>query len=306
MKIKVTTQSFSQHPILRGELCDFFPDSTFRDSTAPYDPKTLIDYLSDADGVVLGLEQVDDNVLSQCPNLKIVSKFGVGLDNVDLEACEHHGVAVGWTPGVNRRSVAEMALGFMVSLCRNLYATSITLKGGTWHKAGGFQLSGKTVGIIGLGNTGTETVHLLKPFQCTVLGNDIADRAEFCAEHGVQSVSKEEIFRSADIVSIHTPLTPLTHHLINADTLAQMKSSAFVINTSRGPVANQEDLKQALLNGVIAGAGIDVYEDEPPTDLEFLEIPNLFCTPHIGGNANEAVLAMGRSAIHHLKEFFEK
>jgi len=267
---------------------------------------TDVSMVSGVNVTIHGEEPCDDDVLAAGKNLKIVSKFGVGLDNLDVAACEKRKIVVGWTGGTNKRSVAEMDLCFMLALTRNLYPASMALKAGTWEKNGGFQLSGRTVGVIGLGHTGSEIVPLLQPFDCRVLGNDIIDKSDFCREMGVQEATKEEIYRDADIITLHTPLTDLTHHLINHETLAQMKPTAFVINTARGPIVNQADLKQALMDGVIAGAAIDVYEDEPPADRELLGLPNLFCTPHIGGNADEAVMAMGLSAIHHLKEFFGK
>jgi len=306
MKIKATSTSFSKHPRLRAALLADFPSAQFNDDGRKFTRAELIDYLKDADGVVLGLEEVDDGVLAACPNLKIVSKYGVGLDNLDQEACKERGIAVGWIGGVNKRSVAEMDLCFMLALARNLYRTSMDLMAGNWNKDGGFQLSGKTVGIIGLGFTGTEIIRLLQPFGCRILGNDVVDKSHECAELGIEQVEKETLYAEADFISIHTQLTKLTHHLINMGTLSQMKSTAFVINTARGPIVKQDDLKQALIDGTIAGAALDVYEEEPPTDMELLALPNFFCTPHIGGNADEAVMAMGLSAIGHIKEFFKK
>jgi len=306
MKIKATSTSFSKHPRLRAELLEFFPDAEFNDDGRKYSRADLIEYIHDADGLILGLENVDDEVLAACPDLKIVSKYGVGLDNLDQEACKKRGVAVGWTGGVNKRSVAEMDLCFMLALARNLYSTSIDLMQGNWNKDGGFQLSGKTVGVIGLGYTGTEIIKLLGPFGCRILGNDILDKSDFCKDYNVEQVEKDVLFAQSDFITLHTPLTELTHHLINAETLGKMKATGFVINTARGPIVNGNDLKKALQEGTIAGAALDVYEVEPPADTEFLSLPNLFCTPHIGGNADEAVMAMGRSAIGHIKEFFQK
>jgi phosphoglycerate dehydrogenase-like enzyme len=306
MKIKATSTSFSKHPRLRAALLAHFPDAEFNDDGLKYTRAELIDYVKDADGVVLGLEQVDDEVLASCPNLKIIAKYGVGLDNLDVDACEKRGIAVGWTGGTNKRSVAEMDLCFMLAMARNLYRTSLDLMDGTWNKDGGFQLSGKTVGVIGLGYTGTEIIKLLQPFGCRILGNDIIDKSDLCKEYGIEHVAKDVLFQESDFVTIHTPLTDLTHHLINTEMLAIMKPTAFVINTARGPIVNGENLKSALIDGTIAGAALDVYEEEPPTDMEFLSLPNLFCTPHIGGNADEAVMAMGASAIGHIREYFIK
>jgi phosphoglycerate dehydrogenase-like enzyme len=306
MKIKVTSTSFSKHSRLRSALVADFPDAEFNDEGRKYTKSELIDYIKDADGVVLGLDLIDDDVLAACANLKIISKYGVGLDNLDQEACKKRGITVGWTGGVNRRSVAEMDLCFMLALARNLYRTSLDLKAGDWNKDGGFQLSGKVVGVIGLGYTGGEIIRLLKPFGCRVLGNDIVDKSALCTELGIEHVEKDQLFAESDFVLLHTQLTDLTHHLINAESILKMKPTAFVINTARGPIVNGEDLKCALIDGTIAGAALDVFEDEPPTDLEFLRLPNLFCTPHIGGNADEAVVAMGMRAINHLKKFYGK
>lgn len=306
MKIKATSTSFSKHPRLRAALLEDFPGAVFNDHGRKYTKAELIEYIGDADGLVLGLEDVDDEVLAACPNLKIVSKYGVGLDNLDQDACKRRNVAVGWTGGVNRRSVAEMDLCFMLALSRCLYASSMDLKAGQWNKDGGFQLSGKTIGVIGLGYTGSEIIRLLKPFECRVLGNDIIDKSELCAELGIEHVKKNQLFAESDFVLMHTPLTELTHHMINTDTLAAMKPTAYLINTARGPIVKHEDIKRALIDGVIAGAALDVYEEEPPTDMELLGLKNFFCTPHIGGNSDEAVMAMGLSAIGHIREFFLK
>ena len=145
MIIKATSTSFSKHPRLRAVLQEHFPDAVFNDDGHKFSKDELIDYLKDADGVVLGLEEVDDDDLAACPNLKIISKYGVGQDNLDVKARKRRGIAVGWTGGVNKRSVAEMGLCFMLALARNLYRTSFDLMEGRWNKDGGFQLSGKTV-----------------------------------------------------------------------------------------------------------------------------------------------------------------
>jgi D-3-phosphoglycerate dehydrogenase len=254
--------------------------------------------------MILGLEKMDKSVLQQLNNLQIVAKFGVGLDNLDVEAAEELEIAVGWTGGVNKRSASEQALGFMLGLCRNLFFSAFSLKQGNWEKEGGRFLSGCCVGIIGCGHIGTDVVHLLRPFNCRVLICDLLDKSGVIDAYGVTQVSLEKLLAEADVVSLHVPLTELTHFMVNDEFLQQMKPSAHLINNSRGPVVNQQALKNALQLKTIAGAALDVYESEPPDDLEFLSLPNLMVTPHIGGNADEAVLAMGRSAIRHLKEFF--
>lgn len=304
MNITVTSPSFSSNKTLQQEIYKYFPKAKLNLDGKRFNKKDLIEYIKDADAIIVGLEPIDKEVLEQCQNLKIVSKYGVGLNNIDLEACKKRDITIGWTGGVNKLSVAEMTLGYMLMLCRNLFITSNELKNGIWNKSGGFQLSEKRIGIIGVGYIGKELIRLLKPFNCEILVNDIINQEQYYKENNLKEVSKEEIFKTCDIVTIHTPFDSTTDNLINKKVFETMKNSSFIINSARGGIINEDDLKYALLNNIIAGAAVDAYVEEPPTDKELLSLPNLICTPHIGGNSREAVEAMGLSAINHLKEFY--
>jgi phosphoglycerate dehydrogenase-like enzyme len=306
MKIVVTSPSFSKNEILKQEVLAFFPDTVLNENGERFEGERLVRYIEGAEGAIIGLEKIDKYIIDRCNKLKIISKFGVGLDNIDIESCAKNNINIGWTPGVNKLSVAEMTLSFMIIMIRNIFSTSIKLKGGVWDKNGGFNLSGKTVGIIGMGNVGKEVVRLLKPFNCNILVNDIIDQSDYYKQNGLAEASKEEIFKDADLITLHVPLTDETQNMINIDVMKKMKHNSFLINTSRGPVVKSNDLKSALLNKIIAGAAIDVYDEEPPKDNELINLPNLICTPHIGGNSHESVIAMGKSAISHLKEFFNQ
>lgn len=303
--VKVTSPSFSKNTLLAEETYKYFPRAVLNRAGKEYTCHELADYLNDADAAIIGLDTVDDALLASTPRLKFIAKYGVGLDNIDQEACAHRGIALGFTPGVNKRSVSEQVLASMIGLCRNVYQSSYQLKQGVWNKAGGVQLSGKTVGIIGVGNVGKDLVSLLAPFRCTLLANDIVEQTAYYQEHGIREASKEEIYKESDVITLHVPLTPHTKYLINAASLALMKRTAFLINTSRGKVVEQEALKRALKEKTIAGAALDVYESEPPQDTEFLTLPNLLCTPHIGGSSLEGITAMGLSALRHLREHFK-
>ena len=305
MKIIVSTVAFSTNKILVNQLKKYFKDVIVNEKGVRISENELVNYYKDADAIIVGLEKITPEILDQLPNLKIIAKYGVGLDNIDLEACNKRNIKIGWTGGVNKRSVAEMALGFMLALSRNLYVTSNQLKAGYWNKNGGIQLTGKTIGIIGAGNIGKELIEILIPFNCNILVNDLLDINEF-QKNNIKQVDKNKIFAESDFISIHTPLTKETINLIDLDVFKKMKNTAFLINTARGGIVNEYDLKYALSNGIIAGAALDVYEIEPPKDTELLKLPNLICTPHTGGNANEAVLAMGMSAIEHLIQYFKK
>lgn len=303
MIVKVSNVAFSKNEFLVEQLFREFPDAQVNTNGVRMNGNELVDYFTDAEAAIVGLEDITSELLDRLPKLKIISKFGVGLDNVDQIACQERNIRVGWTGGVNKRSVAEMALGFMLSLSRNLYSTSNDLKQMLWNKNGGFQLTGKTVGILGLGHIGKELVQLLKPFNCTILYNDVADMSGYAAANNLEAVNKDELIKRSDIISIHLPLTPETKYLFNSETFVKMKNTAFLINTARGGIIKELDLKKALQLNLFAGVALDVYETEPPLDHELLRLPNVICTPHTGGNSYEAVVAMGMSAISHIIEY---
>ena len=304
-RIAVTSPSFSRHPGLRDELRAHFPDAVLNDRGAALDGTALVRFLADAEGAVIGLERVDDALLSRLPRLRIVAKYGVGLDNVALAACARRGVRVAWTPGVNARAVAELTLTFMLGLANGAFARAAELRAGRWNKTGGALLAGRTVGIVGLGHVGRTVAALLAPFGCRLLGNDVEDRRAWCASAGVAPASKDELYAAADVVTLHVPLTADTRHLIDARALASFRPGAVLINTSRGAVVDQAALRDALAAGRLGGAALDVWEAEPAADPALLALPNVVGTPHIGGAAVEAVLAMGRTAIGHLVEHFD-
>lgn len=304
MEIVVTSPSFCKNKHLVKEINRFFDNVKFNFKGTLFTKNELVEFIGNAESIIVGLDKIDTEVLDSCPNLKIISKYGVGLDNVDIEECKKRGIKIGWTGGVNKLSVAEMTLGYMLSLLRNIYITSNELKSGLWNKNGGFQLSGKTIGIIGMGNIGKELVRLLEAFNCRVLVNDIIDQSKYYKENNLIELPRSEIFEQADIVTLHTTLDEDTHNMVNLEVFKTMKPSSFIINTSRSGIVNEADLKTSLQENIIAGAAIDVYVTEPPRDYELLSLPNLICTPHICGNAKEAVEAMGMSAIKHLREYY--
>lgn len=306
MKIKACSNSFCLNETLVQELRKIAGakyEVILKEKKGSLTTQETIQFLKDADIAIVGLEKLDKDAIDCLPNLKLISKYGVGLDNIDVEYAKSKGIQIGWTAGLNKLSVAEMTLGFLIGLSRNLYFTDNLLSTGKWEKNGGYQLSGKRVGIIGLGHIGKEVVRLLKPFHCEIWFNDIEDVSDFSSKNNLELKSKEKIFKECDLISLHCPLTPETQGLINSKTLSLMKPSSFIINTARGDLINLEDLKIALKDRVIRGAAIDVYPEEPPTDMELLTLPNLVSTPHIGGNSEEAVLAMGRGAISHVEKF---
>jgi len=304
-RVGISSISFSKSYILRKEVTQAFPNSFFNEKGCRFSELELTRFLNNADAAIIGIEPVTDQVLVKNPKLKMISKYGVGLDNIDQSLLKYRGIKLGWTGGVNRRSVAELTLCFMLGLCRNIFGSGYSLKQSKWEKEGGWQLTGKTVGIIGCGHVGSDVIKLLAPLKCNILVCDILDKSEFCRKYNATQTRLEKLVAESDVVSLHVPLTSLTNEMVNKNFLDQMKPTAYLVNTSRGGVINQSALKTALTENNIAGAALDVFDEEPPSDEEFLSLPNLIATPHIGGNAKEAVEAMGRSAIDHLVSFFK-
>ena len=303
MKIAITSKSFSKNEVLIQKLREVYPDATLNLQHKPtaLNQDQLIEFLQGCEKAIVALEEINSSVLSRCPDLKVISKYGVGLNNINKADCEKHGVKIGWTGGVNKLSVAEMAVGFMLGLSRNLFTSSYYMKEGQWNKNGGFQLSGKTVGIIGVGHIGKEVIRLLTPFNCNILVNDIIDQKRYYESVNVKFATKEDIFKKSHIISVHTPLDQTTEGLLNLKTLETCENQPYIINSARGGIFKEEDLVPAIEKGFISGAAIDAYVAEPLDIEEIYKHKNIISTPHIGGNSAEGVLAMGFSAIENLR-----
>lgn len=302
--IAVTSRSFSRNPLLRRELELQFADAAidFNDTGRSLDGQELIEFLRGHDKAVVALEAITEEVLSQVPELRVISKYGVGTDNLDLEAMRRHGVRLGWTGGVNRRSVSELVISVAISLLRHIPKASNDVMRGIWRQHVGRQLSEKIIGIVGCGHVGKDLVRLLRPFGCRVLANDILDFNDFFFEYDVEPVDLDYLLTQSDIVTLHLPRNESTWNILNSDRLALMKSSAILINTARGGLVDELKLKAMLQRGDLAAAAFDVFAVEPPEDSELIGLPNFLATPHIGGSAEEAILAMGRAAISGLLE----
>jgi D-3-phosphoglycerate dehydrogenase len=306
MKVVVTPPAFCKSEHLKSILSSLFPNTVYSEKNNYLSESELIGFLKDADAAIIGRDSITKATLEALPQLKIISKYGVGLDNLDIFSIKEKGVELAVTPGTNKRSVAELTLSFMLGLCHRTFIGAERIKRGEWIREGGHNLSGKTIGIIGCGNVGKEVVHLLKPFGCVILVCDIEDRSKFCSDQGVIESSIGSLIEKSDIVTLHVPLTDLTRNMIDETFLRKMQANAYLINTSRGEVVNPSALHKALVSGEISGAALDVFCSEPPDNMAFLELPNLMVTPHIGGNSVEAVEAMGQAAIDNLVEFFKK
>ena len=301
MKIAVASRSFSRNATLRAELSARYPHVTFSVSPTVLDGAELVALLRGHDCAIVGLERINDAILDQVPALRLISKYGVGLDGVDLDALARRGIKLGWSGGVNRRSVSELTLSFAIALLHRVPETGATLRASTWQPLVGRQLTGKTVGIIGCGFVGQDVVKLLTPFECRILANDIRDYPDFYRAHHVTPVPLDQLLGESDVVSLHVPLDRSTTGMLGAARLARMRKGACLINAARGGLVDEDALLDALQSGHLAGAACDVFAIEPDANPTLMAHPAFLGTPHIGGSTQEAQLAMGRAAIEGLE-----
>ncbi len=305
--IAVAAPSFCRNAQVRSlAIQAFHPNHkiVFADSHNELADNELVSFLKDADVAIIGKEFISAEILAQLPRLKAIAKYGVGLDSLDLKACKNAGVRIYWQAGVNADSAAEHAVGLMLSVFRNIARSDRKFHQGEWWKNGGVQLTGKKIGIVGFGAVGSRVAGLLKAFRCSILVCEIdTQKDQAIRVASCEKVSLKELLQNCDAVSLHVPLTPLTNKMIDTAQFEMMKPTAMLINTSRGQVVHQTALKTALQNETIAGAAIDVFEEEPAQDPELFSLEKLVATAHMAGNSEEAVLAMGRAAIDGVREF---
>ena len=266
------------------------------------DPNNYLDQMADADALIVRIAKCDGHAIENSPNLKVIGRTGVGYDTVDVKKATQLGIPVVITPGANNRSVAEHAVAMMFALSKNLVEAQNEMCAGNWEIRGAkkaFELEGKTVGVIGMGAIGRETAKI-----CQGCGMKVAGYDPFMSQEKIEALGAEyyadyqQLLKTADIITIHVPLTDDTRNMIAKEQLASMKKTALLINCSRGGIINEADLVQALKDGVIAGAGTDVYCNEPPkTDDPLLNCPNLIVSPHSAAQTREAVIKMAQMCV---------
>jgi len=252
----------------------------------------LISIVSDYHALIVrSRTKVTKDVIQAGKRLKAIGRAGAGLDNIDIEAAEQRGILVLNTPEAPATAVAELTIGLILSLARSISVADRTMKEGKWIKKEltGWELKGKTLGTIGLGNIGEKVARLAKAFGMKIL---ITKRTppspELLMELEGEFISLRELLQRSDVVTVHVPLTSQTYHIISSEEIKLMKDGAFLINTSRGAIVDEKPLLEALKSGKLAGAALDVFEVEPPKNLELIRLPQLVCTPHIGAQTREA------------------
>ncbi len=264
------------------------------------------DEITDADALVVrSATKVTAELLGKAARLRAIGRAGVGVDNVDLDAATNKGVVVMNTPGGNAASVAEHTLALMLAMARRIPQADGSMKQGKWDKKKleGMELRGKTLGLIGLGQIGSAVARLAKAFEMQVVAYDPFVPSLRAAELGVQLAPLEGVLKSADFVSLHTSATPETRHLINARTLALAQPGVRIVNCARGDLINEADLLAALECGLVAGAALDVFETEPPTDSKLVHHPRVIATPHIAGSTEEAQEIVGIRIAEQVRDY---
>jgi len=271
-------------------------------------PDGLPAALADAEALVVrSAVQVDDALMAHAPKLRVIGRAGVGVDNIDAEAATRRGIVVMNTPGANAVAVAELTIGLMIALARKLPAANASMHAGKWEKKNlqGLELRGKTLGILGLGRIGLDVARRARGFGMEILGTDPFVSAAVARENGILLVSVEELFAKADYLTLHVGLTPQTHGIINAKTLAAMKKGVRIVNCARGELVVEADLVAALQSGQVAGAALDVFTVEPPKESPYFALDNVILTPHIAGSTAEAQEAVGIQIAQQVREYLK-
>ena len=265
----------------------------------------LLKYAGQFDGAICGDDRYTAAVVEACaPRLKVISKWGTGIDSLDAEACSRYGVQIGRTPNAFTTPVADTVLGYMLAFARRQPWMDKAMKSGEWKKISGFTLSEKTLGVIGVGNIGKAVTRRAKAFGMRVLGTDIIDIDHvFVSESGIEMTALDSLLATSDFISVNCDLNPTSQHLINAETLAQMKPTAVVMNTARGPIVYEAALIAALQAGKLGGAALDVFEYEPlPEDSPLKKMDNVMLAPH---NANSSPAAWERVHWNTIKNLLD-
>jgi D-3-phosphoglycerate dehydrogenase len=298
-RVLVTPRSFGRHdPQLKTELEAIVGEAIYNPSGRPLTSSEVQRLLPGCDGYIAGLDAIDRAALEAADRLRVIARYGVGVDRVDLEAAREKGIVVTNTPGANSTSVAELAIGLMLSLARMIPLANQETRTGKPPRIQGVSLEGKVVGLLGLGAIGKLVARRLQGFDCTVLAYDPAVDTAAAQEVGAVLCSQEEVVAKSDFLSLHVPVLPETRGMVDACFLAQMKPGAFLINTARGELINEVALFEGLRSGHLRGAALDAFAQEPPSeDNPLFSLPQVIATPHMGAHTDGATNAMGWAAL---------
>jgi len=300
-KVLITPRSFEH---IKDKFLELLKDAEIEVVMNPYGrvikEDEMVELIKDMDGIIVGIDPITKRVIYNASKLKVISKYGVGVDNIDLESVKERNIVVTNTPNANSNAVAELTVGLIISVLRNIPLSDRRVREKKWDRFIGYELYGKTLGVIGTGSIGKRVIKLLKGFDLNILCYDKFPDYEWAEKENIKYVNFDELLKRSDIITIHIPLTEETRHLISERELSLMKKTAVIINTSRGGIINERDLYKFLKEGKIYGAGLDVLEDEPPQNSPLIELDNVVITSHIGAHTQESIENMAFMAIDNL------
>lgn len=301
MKVLVTPRSFGrENPDLFLRLERSGLEIIRNDTGSILNEDAMKEKIAGCAGVIVGVDPLNKAVLDKAVELKAISKYGVGLDNIDLDECEKRGIKVSRTVGANSDAVADYAFALMLGVARRIAFIDCRCRAKDWSKVPALDVCGKTLGIIGLGAIGKRVARRAAGFEMRILAVDEAWDAKFAIAHNVIRADLDRICREADFITLHCSLTDATRNIIDAHRIAMMKKSAILINTARGGLIDEKALLDALKNGMIWGAGIDVFSKEPPEDAAWYKLDNVIMGSHCSASTRGAVELMGRMAVDNL------
>ena len=298
-RVLVTPTSYARDdPSLRSELEAAVGEVIYNSTGRPLSSAQLAELLPGCHGYIAGLDRVDRGALEAADQLRVIARYGAGVDRVDLEAAREKGIVVTNTPGANSVSVAELTLGLMLALARSIPEANAATKGGEWPRLAGVSLEGKVVGLMGLGSIGKEVARRLAGFGCNLIAYDPVADVAFAEKYNVKLLPRDQVIRSADFLSLHVPALPETQGMVDGAFLGLMKPGAFLINTARGELVDEGALLLALESGRLRGAALDAFAQEPPgEEVPLLALPQVIATPHTGAHTDGATNAMGWGAL---------
>lgn len=306
MKILITPRSFasfSDKPLKMLTERDY---KIKRNNTGrPYKKEEMLKLIKDVDGIIIGIDELSAEIIEEANELKVISKYGIGLDNIDINMATNKKIIVTSTPTANVDAVADLAFGLILSLARRIPEADKKTKSAKWGKIIGKSVWEKTLGVIGLGKIGRQVVKRAKGFEMNILAFDIVKDKKFVQKYGIKYVNLEKLLRKSDYITIHIPLNDATRNMISYEELEKMKKDAFLINTSRGGIVDEEALYNALRNNKLRGAALDVYNNEPLRESPLKELDNVIMTPHIGAYTEEAIENMSIQAAQNLIDVLE-
>lgn len=302
VRILLTTTSYQDIPGPHHELLESTGIEIVRER-GPLPEEKMLELVGEFDAILCGDDAITRAVLEKAaPRLKILSKYGIGVDKIDVAAATEMGIPLSFCPGVNHTTVAEHTFALLLGLSRQLVEEVNFTRSGNWKRLTGHEIMGKTIGIVGLGRIGKEVAIRAKAFGMSVIGYDVYWDEEFTSKHEVaRAASVAEVFEKSDVISLHTNLTEETRDMIREETIATMKDGVIILNCSRGEVVNVADMAAALESGKVGGYGADVLDEEPPKpDHPLLHAKNCLVTPHIGSRTYESVQRQAMMAATNL------